>query len=68
MNSGPLPERTWPGDATQDEELRQDVDDVRRLPLPVDPDRQALPGELVDDVEHAELPAVVGAILDEVVR
>src|SRR3954463_13954734 len=39
-----------------------------RLQLPVDADRQALPGKLVDDVEHAELPAVVGAVLDEVVR
>ena len=53
--------------AAQDEEVRQDVDDVGRLQLPVDPDRQALAGELVDDVEHAELPAVVGAVLDEVV-
>ena len=53
--------------AAQDEEVRQDVDNVRRLQPPVDPDRQALPGELVDDVEHAELPAVVGAVLDEVV-
>jgi hypothetical protein len=31
-------------------------------------DRQILAGELVDDVEHAKLPSVVGAVLDEVVR
>jgi hypothetical protein len=37
--------------AAQDEEVRQDIDDVRRLQLSIDPDRQALPGELVDDVE-----------------
>ena len=37
------------------------------LSLRLDPDRQAFAGELVDDVEHAELPSVVGAVLDEVV-
>ena len=54
-------------DAAQDEEVRQDVDDVRGFQSSVDPDRQALSGELVNDVQHAELPAVVGTILDEVV-
>jgi hypothetical protein len=53
--------------ATQDEEVRQDVDHVGRLQLPADADREALSGERVDDVEPAELPAVVGAVLDEVV-
>src|SRR6056297_3999641 len=53
--------------AAQDEEVRQDVDDVRRLQLPVYADLKALPSELVDDVQHAELPAVVGAVLDEVI-
>jgi hypothetical protein len=38
--------------ATQDEEVRQDVDDIGRLQSPVDPDRQALAGELVDDVSR----------------
>ena len=55
------------GHAAQDEQVRQDVDDVDRLEPAGDPDRQALVGELVDDVEHAELPSVVGAVLDEVV-
>ena len=55
------------GHAAQDEQVRQHVDDVDRLELAVDPDRQAFAGELVDDVEHAELAAVMGAVLDEVV-
>ena len=31
-------------------------------------DRQAFPGELIDDVEHAELASIVGPALDKVVR
>ncbi len=50
----------------QDEQVRQGVDDVGRVELASDADRQALPGELVDDVEHTELPAIVGPTLDEV--
>ena len=53
--------------AAQDEEVGQDVDHVRRLELAGDPDRQALARVLVDDVEHPELPPVMGAVLDEVV-
>src|SRR5690606_35192039 len=53
--------------AAQDEQVRQGIDNVSRVELAVDPDRQAFPGELVDDVEHAELPATVGPTLDEVV-
>lgn len=44
------------GYTTQDEQVRQGVDDVGRVELAIDADRQAFPGELVDDVEHAELP------------
>ena len=40
--------------AAQDEQIRQHVDHVDGLELPGDPDRQALVGELVDDVEHAD--------------
>ena len=36
-------------------------------PDDADPDRQAFVGELVEHVEHPELPAVMGAILDKVV-
>ena len=53
---------------SDDEQFRQDVDDVGRLELPVDPDRQAFPRELIHHVQHAILPSVMGAILHEVVR
>ena len=55
-------------DAAQHEEIGQHVDHVDRLELAVDAYRQALVGELVDDVEHAVFAAVMGAILDEVIR
>jgi hypothetical protein len=51
----------------QDEEIGEDIDHVRGLELAGNPDRQALVRELVDEVEHAVLPSVMGAILDEVV-
>ena len=51
----------------QDEEIGQDVDDVGRSEPPVDPDCQSLPAELVDEIEHAELPTIVGPGFDEVV-
>ncbi len=56
------------GHTAQDEQVRQGVDDVGRVEFASDADRQALPGELVDDVEHAELSAIVGPALDEVIR
>src|SRR5215207_1103882 len=52
---------------TQDEQVRERVDHVDGFQLASDPDRQAFPGELVDYIEHAEAPSVVGAILDKVV-
>ena len=55
------------GHATQDEQVREHVDDVDRLELAGDPDRQAFVGELVDDVEHPELAPVMRAVLDEVI-
>src|SRR5215210_631587 len=54
--------------AAHDEQVREHVDDVDRLQLASDADRQALVRELVDDVEHPDLPSVMGPILDEVVR
>jgi hypothetical protein len=33
----------------------------------IDTDRQTLPSELVDDIEHAELPAIVCPALSEVI-
>ena len=55
------------GNAAQDEQVRQHVDDVDRLEPAGDADGQALVGELVDDVEHADFASIMGAILDEVV-
>ena len=43
--------------AAQDKEIRQHVDDVSRPKFLVDPDDETLPGELVDEIEHAELPS-----------
>src|SRR3954468_5679605 len=52
--------------ATQDEQVREHVDDADGLELASDPDGQALVDELVNDVEHAEPPSVVRPVLDEV--
>ena len=57
-----------PGHAAQDEQVGQHVDHVSGSELAPDPDGQALVGELVDDVEHPELAAIMGAVLHEVVR
>lgn len=54
--------------AAQDKQVREHVDDVGRVELARNPDGQALPGELVDDIERAELAAIVRAVLDKVVR
>ena len=54
-------------DAAQDEQVAEHIDHVDRVQLSVHPDRQAFTRELVDDVEHAILPPLVSAILDEVV-
>src|SRR5215210_1342013 len=51
----------------QDEQVREHIDHINCLQLPAHPDGQALAGELVDDVEHAELAPVMGAILDKVI-
>src|SRR6188472_1907983 len=56
-----------PGNTAQDEEVRQCVDDVDGFEPAGHPDRKALMGELVNDVEHADPAPIVGAVLDEVV-
>ena len=55
------------GYAAQDEQIGRDVDHVDRLQLAADPDGQALMGALVHDIEGAELAAIVGPLLDEVI-
>ena len=64
---GPVvgPDMAW--NAAQDKQVREHVDDVDRSEPAGYADGQALVGKLVDDVEHADLAPVVGAVLDEVV-
>jgi hypothetical protein len=57
-----------PGNAAQDEQVREHIDDVDRFEPARYPDSQALMGELVDDIEHAELAPVMGSLLDKIVR
>ena len=54
-------------DAAQDEQVGKHVDDIDGLQLSLNPDGNAFAGELVDNIEHADFPAIVCAILDEVV-
>lgn len=54
------------GNASEDKEVGQDIDHVDGLQLAIDEHCQAFMGELVDDIEHAELAAVMSAVLDEV--
>ena len=55
------------GDAPQDEEVGKHVDDIDGFQLSLDPDGDTFSRELVDHVEHTDFPAVVRAILNEVV-
>lgn len=67
---GPVAHREggWFGHAARDEEIRQHIDNVERLQLSFDADGDSLVGELVDDIEQAILPPLMGAVLDEVIR
>ena len=53
---------------TLSEQPRQAMENVIGPQTPFDFDCQALPRELVDDGEHTQGPAVVRAILNEVIR
>ena len=53
--------------AAQAEQIREDIDHVVRLQLTRYADRQALTGELIEDIQHPVLATVMGAMLDEVV-
>jgi hypothetical protein len=55
------------GNALQDEQVGQNVDDIDRLKLAGDTDRQAFVGKLVNDIEHPISASIVDAILDNVV-
>src|SRR5205807_2208827 len=55
------------GNAAQDEQVGQNVDDIDCFELAGDTDRQAFVGKLVNDIEHAISASIVGAVLDKVV-
>ena len=54
-------------DAAQDEQVGQHIDDVGRRKPPPNPDCQALARELVEDIDCAKRPPVVGPVMNEVV-
>ena len=51
----------------QDEAVRQNVEHVDRFEPPVDTDRQAFMGELINDVEDPVLLPLICAILDKII-
>ena len=55
------------GNATQDEQIRESVDDRHGAELSIDPNGETFARELVDDVQHPILAPVVGSILHEIV-
>jgi len=55
-------------DASQDEEVGENIDHVGRFELPVNPDRQTLPCELVDDVQNAIFSPIMRPVFDKVIR
>ena len=54
--------------ASRHEQLAERLDNVGGLEPAGYADGQALAGELVDDAQHSERFAIVGAVSDEVVR
>lgn len=53
--------------AAQDEQIGQGVDHVDRIEFASHADHQRLLRKLIDDVERAEYPPIVGPILNEVI-
>lgn len=51
----------------QDEEVRQHVQHIDGVQLPVDTDRQRLPRELIDDVQRSVGPPFISPVLEEVI-
>ena len=49
------------------EQVGQSIDDVGGVELAIDTDHEGLLSELVDDIEHAAGPPVMGSVLDEVI-
>src|SRR6266566_8889520 len=57
-----------PGNAAQDEQVGEHIDDIDRSEPARYLNGQTFVGKFVDDVEHAEFASIMGALLDEVVR
>ena len=55
------------GHAAQNKQIRENIDDVCRVELAPDPDRQSLPAMLIKNVQGPEGPPVIGAMMHEVV-
>jgi hypothetical protein len=55
------------GNAAQDEQVGQNVDNIDCFELAGDTDRQAFVGKLVNDIEDPISASIVGAVLDKVV-
>ena len=55
------------GNAAQDEQVREHVDDIGGFQPPVDANGDAFMRELINDVQHPVFPPVMGAILDEII-
>jgi hypothetical protein len=53
--------------ATQNEQIRQHIDNARTVETPIDTDRQTFARIFMDNIEHADLTAIMRAILHEVV-
>jgi hypothetical protein len=51
----------------QDEEVRRSTDHTGPLQLASDPDGRVLAGEFVNDVEHPDVPAIMGPGLHKIV-
>ena len=54
--------------ATQEEQVREGVDDLNRVKLSFYPDREAFSAILVQDVQCPESPAIIGSVMYKVVR
>ena len=54
--------------AAQDEQVGQHIDHVDRVEFALHPDRQAFPAMLIDDVQRAKCPPIVGPMVHEVIR
>ena len=55
-------------DATQNELIRKSVDDIHRVEFALNPDRQAFPCELINQVQRSKRPPIIRAAMHEVIR